>query len=181
MALQSIRDIYHDNLILLSFNVQHPEASFGDMATLPDKLPPLTRDFFSLGHPKSGAMLEHLLYFLFMAYDPELTRERLKNCWPVLDRPQGREFRSILLKWIDELKRQPRSQVSSVILHNMTARKSILDDPRGERFEIFLAALTTFILACTKPSEPHSHVKDMGLDVGIDTIALSPLFLLNLF
>ena len=55
-------------------------------------------------------------------------QKAISSCWPILDKTQCREFRSVVLKFLEEMKKQ-RELPLSILL-----RKSILDDSRNERY-----------------------------------------------
>ncbi len=56
-------------------------------------------------------------------------------CWPIYDRIQAREFRSLFFKWLEGLKKQ------GILPPELMIRKSFLDEGRGERLERILLYL----------------------------------------
>ncbi|KAF9970679.1 hypothetical protein BGZ73_006574 [Actinomortierella ambigua] len=68
---------------------------------------PLTvsRDMFVRSNQSTKA-LEFVLWFLLDKLDPQQCRERCKGCWPIMDRHDAREFRNVVFKWLDELRKE---------------------------------------------------------------------------
>ncbi|TPX69819.1 hypothetical protein SpCBS45565_g02218 [Spizellomyces sp. 'palustris'] len=92
------------------------------------------------GHTGASKAMEVVLRFLFGTLDPVLSKERFAKCWPIVDRGQGREFRNVVVKWLELLKKE--GHIPSDIL----VRRSYFDECRGERFERVLLALSHYVL-----------------------------------
>ncbi|KAG0198472.1 hypothetical protein BGX28_008066 [Mortierella sp. GBA30] len=136
----------------------------------------LHKHIFAKGHQSTKA-LEFVLWFLFIRLNKLQARERFKDCWPILDRHDAREFRNAAFKWLEEL----RKEGSFGIGHNIappeangtmreesgctsvatsrtghlnglgvflpTIRRSYLDESIGERIEQLILGLSTFVLS----------------------------------
>ncbi|KAG0258172.1 hypothetical protein DFQ27_004773 [Actinomortierella ambigua] len=85
----------------------HPHPSLLGMSTATPKARPLTvsRDMFARSNQSTKA-LEFVLWFLLDKLDPLQCRERCKGCWPIMDRHDAREFRNVVFKWLDELRKE---------------------------------------------------------------------------
>ncbi|KAF9165576.1 hypothetical protein DFQ26_009771 [Actinomortierella ambigua] len=84
-----------------------PHPSLLGMSTATPKARPLTvsRDMFARSNQSTKA-LEFVLWFLLDKLDPLQCRERCKGCWPIMDRHDAREFRNVVFKWLDELRKE---------------------------------------------------------------------------
>ncbi|KAI7827170.1 HAUS augmin-like complex subunit 6 N-terminus-domain-containing protein [Gamsiella multidivaricata] len=117
----------------------------------------LHRHVFARGHQSTKA-LEFVLWFLFTRLDKAQAHDRFKECWPILDRHDAREFRNVAFKWLDELRKEgcfgighnihPSNNQSTglgLLLH--TIRRSYLDDSIGDRTEQLVLVLSTYVLS----------------------------------
>lgn len=137
----------------------------------------LHRHVFAKGHQSTKA-LEFILWFLFARLDKNLTRDRFKECWPVHDRHDAREFRNVAFKWLEELRKDgcfgvghqltrddssatfssnsinnTSSNTGSLGLFLPTIRRSYLDESIGERIEQLVLVLSTYVLSTTIKKE----------------------------
>ena len=69
---------------------------------------------------------EAVWFFLFSELDPEEAKIRFQDCWPILDRVQGKTFRTAAFKWLEEIKMNQK--------WTFLIRKSLLDESQGDRF-----------------------------------------------
>lgn len=130
----------------------------------------LHRHVLAKGHQSTKA-LEFILWFLFTRLDRTQTRDRFKECWPVIDRHDAREFRNVAFKWLEELRKDgcfgvghqlarddssatfasnnPNtcSNTGSLGLFLPTIRRSYLDESIGERIEQLVLVLSTYVLS----------------------------------
>ncbi|KAF9119759.1 hypothetical protein BGW39_011947 [Mortierella sp. 14UC] len=135
----------------------------------------LHRHVFAKGHQSTKA-LEFVLWFLFSRLDKDQARGRFKECWPVLDRHDAREFRNVAFKWLEELRKDgcfgvghqlakdgssatlssnnatnssnnTSSNAGSLGLFLPTIRRSYLDESIGERIEQLVLVLSTYVLS----------------------------------
>ncbi|KAG0280439.1 hypothetical protein BGZ95_010084 [Linnemannia exigua] len=135
----------------------------------------LHRHVFAKGHQSTKA-LEFVLWFLFSRLDKIQTRDRFKECWPVLDRHDAREFRNVAFKWLEELRKvgcfgvghqltrdnssaslsgnnatnnsnNTSSNAGGLGLFLPTIRRSYLDESIGERIEQLVLVLSTYVLS----------------------------------
>ncbi|KAG0216448.1 hypothetical protein BGX33_012618 [Mortierella sp. NVP41] len=143
----------------------------------------LHRHVFAKGHQSTKA-LEFVLWFLFSRLDKGQARDRFKECWPVLDRHDAREFRNVAYKWLEELRKDGCFGVGHQLSRNNdavaaaavavssgnnnssnagglglflpTIRRSYLDESIGERIEQLVLVLSTFVLSTVvKQEQPH--------------------------
>jgi len=139
---------------------------FGSTASRPLEL---HRHVFAKGTQSTKA-LEFILWFLFTRLDQNQARERFKECWPVMDRHDAREFRNVAFKWLEELRKEGcfgighnlnRTENHVLGLFLPTIRRSYLDESIGERIEQLVLILSTYVLSRTLMSEMnHSrHLK----------------------
>ncbi|KAI1299676.1 hypothetical protein EDD11_006456 [Mortierella claussenii] len=112
---------------------------------------------FAKGHQSTKA-LEFVLWFLFARLDRTQAHERFKNCWPILDRHDAREFRNQAFKWLDELRKDGCFGLGHNICSTLdqppglgvllpTIRRSYLDESIGERTEQLILILSTYVLS----------------------------------
>ncbi|KAG9068724.1 HAUS augmin-like complex subunit 6 [Linnemannia hyalina] len=130
----------------------------------------LHRHVLAKGHQSTKA-LEFILWFLFTRLDKTQTRDRFKECWPVIDRHDAREFRNVAFKWLEELRKDgcfgighqlARDDSSATFASNNhntngntgslglflpTIRRSYLDESIGERIEQLVLVLSTYVLS----------------------------------
>ncbi|KAG0254123.1 hypothetical protein BG011_005944 [Mortierella polycephala] len=147
----------------------------------------LHRHVFAKGHQSSKA-LEFVLWFLFMQLDKSLAKERFKDCWPILDRHDAREFRNVAHKWLEELRKEGCFGIG----HNMelgshitvatkgstsgglglflpTILRSYLDDSIGERVEQLVLVLSTYVLSRIITKEMQQSVQpNSGNDIHME-------------
>jgi len=84
---------------------------------------------------------EITLYSLLQAYSTDLTSRSFSHCWPIHDPLQAKEFKIQAYKVLLELK------TTGVLSGNgVVVRKSLLEDRQGERYELLLLALSTYVL-----------------------------------
>ncbi|KAF9985028.1 hypothetical protein BGZ65_011924, partial [Modicella reniformis] len=123
----------------------------------------LHRHVFAKGNQSTKA-LEFVLWFLFTRLDKAQARERFKECWPILDRHDAREFRNVAFKWLEELRKEgcfgighnldhTGSQALGLGLFLPTIRRSYLDDSIGERIEQLVLILSTYVLSQAMANE----------------------------
>ncbi|KAG0380573.1 HAUS augmin-like complex subunit 6 [Mortierella sp. AD032] len=140
----------------------------------------LHRHVFAKGHQSTKA-LEFVLWFLFSRLDKSRTRDRFKECWPVLDRHDAREFRNVAFKWLEELRKDgcfgvghqlarddssaslsgnnatsnsnTNSNAGGLGLFLPTIRRSYLDESIGERIEQLVLVLSTYVLSTVIKNE----------------------------
>ncbi|KAG0056246.1 HAUS augmin-like complex subunit 6, partial [Linnemannia elongata] len=130
----------------------------------------LHRHVLAKGHQSTKA-LEFILWFLFTRLDKTQTRDRFKECWPVIDRHDAREFRNVAFKWLEELRKDgcfgvghqfarddssatfagnnhtTNGNTGSLGLFLPTIRRSYLDESIGERTEQLVLVLSTYVLS----------------------------------
>ncbi|KAI9092454.1 HAUS augmin-like complex subunit 6 N-terminus-domain-containing protein [Phlyctochytrium arcticum] len=99
----------------------------------------LHKDMFA-GHIGASKAMTIVVYFLFQVIDPVVAKERFSSCWPVVDRIQGRDFRTVTFRWLEALKKEGRLPPDTSI------RRSYLDECRGDRFERLVLALSNLAL-----------------------------------
>ncbi|KAF9196193.1 HAUS augmin-like complex subunit 6 [Haplosporangium sp. Z 11] len=145
--------------------------SFNFGATGVSKPLELHKHVLAKGHQSSKA-LEFILWFLFTRLDKSLAKERFKDCWPILDRHDAREFRNVAHKWLEELRKEgcfgighnmelgsrttvatKGSTSSGLGLFLPTILRSYLDDSIGERVEQLVLVLSTYVLSCAVTKE----------------------------
>ena len=143
----------------------------------------LHRHVLAKGHQSTKA-LEFILWFLFTRLDKNQTRDRLKECWPVIDRHDAREFRNVAFKWLEELRRDgcfgvghqltrdddsatfasnnhnTNSNTGSLGLFLPTIRRSYLDESIGERIEQLVLVLSTYVLSTVIKKDQQMQGKD---------------------
>lgn len=88
----------------------------------------------------NSKLLEEILYFLLVTTKGEEGKERLRNCWPVVNAIQAKQFRTEALKLYEELRKN--GEISREII----LRKSMLDEGAGERLEEGLAKWAEFLI-----------------------------------
>lgn len=126
---------------------------------------------FSKGTQSTKA-LEFVLWFLFTRLDQAEARERFKECWPILDRHDAREFRNVAFKWLEELRKEgcfgighnlnpSQSHVLGLGLFLPTIRRSYLDESIGERIEQLVLILSTYVLSRTIMKEVNEHAPSL--------------------
>ncbi|KAG0323674.1 hypothetical protein BGZ99_002614 [Dissophora globulifera] len=125
----------------------------------------LNKHVFAKGHQSTKA-LEFVLWFLFTRLNKSLARDRFKECWPILDRHDAREFRNVAFKWLDELRKEGCFGIGHNIHHSSkdphvavattstglglflpTIRRSYLDEAIGERTEQLVLILSNYVLS----------------------------------
>ncbi|KAF9114879.1 hypothetical protein BGX27_009524 [Mortierella sp. AM989] len=117
----------------------------------------LHKHVFAKGHQSTKA-LEFVLWFLLTRLDKTQARERFKECWPILDRHDAREFRNVTFKWLDELRKEgcfgighnirpSQGQTTGLGVFLPTIRRSYLDESIGERIEQLVLILSTYVLS----------------------------------
>ncbi|KAL7275227.1 hypothetical protein RUND412_001842 [Rhizina undulata] len=100
---------------------------------------PITEEIFTSLKNK-GKAFEQIAYHLFSTFDPEECALRLEGTWPIYEPAQSREFRNVIFKWLNDLKRTDH------LGGNVLVRKTLLEDCCGERYEELLLALSTMVL-----------------------------------
>ncbi|KAJ3047363.1 hypothetical protein HK097_011592, partial [Rhizophlyctis rosea] len=85
--------------------------------------------------------MELIVRFLFGMWNEPEARERFSTTYPPLSRHQSLEFRTLAVKWLEQLKREGHLQPPDIII-----RKSYFDECRGERFERCLLSLSEAVL-----------------------------------
>ncbi|KAF9207470.1 HAUS augmin-like complex subunit 6 [Haplosporangium sp. Z 27] len=143
----------------------------------------LHKHVFAKGHQSTKA-LEFVLWFLFTRLDKSQARERFRECWPILDRHDAREFRNVTFKWLDELRkegcfgvghgiRQPQGQMTGLGVFLHTIRRSYLDESIGERIEQLVLVLSTYVLSRTIAREDFPATTEDDRLI-LDTVGATP-------
>ncbi|KAJ3067771.1 hypothetical protein HDU98_009032 [Podochytrium sp. JEL0797] len=96
-------------------------------------------------NPKAFEAVAHFL--LCEAGCGCVDKEAFRGCWPVADRGAARDFRTIVVKQLDLLKK------CGALPNTLQIRRSFFDDARGDRFEHAILALTTHVISCTMNNE----------------------------
>ncbi|KAI8820978.1 HAUS augmin-like complex subunit 6 N-terminus-domain-containing protein [Fimicolochytrium jonesii] len=120
-----LRSIFWGNLLLLGFK--------------PDNAS-INKNVFNSHSPAGGKAMEAVVRFLFGVLDEKEADSRFAKCWPITDRNQARDFRNIVIKWLEAMKKEGQ------LPPDVTIRKSHFDECRGERFERTLWALSSLAL-----------------------------------
>ncbi|KAG5460942.1 MAG: hypothetical protein BJ554DRAFT_6950 [Olpidium bornovanus] len=68
------------------------------------------------------------------------TPQRFAHCWPISDRAVGREFRNVVYKWLEALKK------AGHIPWDVAVRRSYLDECKGERFDELMLCLSNHVV-----------------------------------
>ncbi|ETS82847.1 hypothetical protein PFICI_04723 [Pestalotiopsis fici W106-1] len=84
--------------------------------------------------------VEWALYQLFVLWDGEEARNKLKPFFPPLDQVQSINLRAALLRSLEQVKR------SGLLGRDAVLRKTMLDECKGERFEEVLAVFSSAVL-----------------------------------
>lgn len=84
--------------------------------------------------------VEWALYQLFVLWDGEEARNKLKPFFPPLDQVQSLNLRAALLRCLEQVKR------SGLLGRDAVLRKTMLDECKGERFEEVLAVFSSAVL-----------------------------------
>lgn len=203
---ESIRSVFFTNLLLLGVEEHssqpaqevnqegvHPEQqqqqsvhlatqhlvidSTCGYGAVPSRPLDLHRHVFAKGHQSTKA-LEFVFWFLLSKLDKTLARERFKDCWPIQDRHDAREFRNVVFKWLEDLRKEGCFAIGHTLLRPEdnsnaggaigglgiflpTIRRSYLDDSIGERIEQLVLVLSTYVLSRVfKDEGRHHHVPD---------------------
>ncbi|KAI8919341.1 HAUS augmin-like complex subunit 6 [Powellomyces hirtus] len=110
----NLRNVFWGNLLLLQFE---PQSYVGIQ---------LHSEIFA-GHAGSSKAMEVIVHFLFETVDPRGAKEKFAKCWPIVDRGHGREFRVVVVKWFEALRKDGKLPA------DISVRKSHFDECRGER------------------------------------------------
>jgi hypothetical protein len=92
------------------------------------------------GQKKRIHCVEWALYNLFVLWDENETRNKLKPFYPPLDQVQSINLRAALLRGLEQTKR------NGVLGRDAVIRKTMLDECKGERFEEVLAVFSSAVL-----------------------------------
>ncbi|KAF3768138.1 hypothetical protein M406DRAFT_229560, partial [Cryphonectria parasitica EP155] len=92
------------------------------------------------GQKKRIQCVEWALYQLFVFWDPDEARNKLKPFFPPLDQLQSTNLRAALLRSLEQLKK------NGVLGRDAILRKTMLDECKGERLEEVLAVLSSAVL-----------------------------------
>lgn len=84
--------------------------------------------------------VEWALYHLFVLWDGQEAKSKLRPFYPPLDQVQSINLRSALLRSLEQLKR------SGLLGRDAVIRKTMLDECKGERFEEVLAVFSSAVL-----------------------------------
>lgn len=84
--------------------------------------------------------IEWALYHLFLLWDAQEARTKLKPFYPPLDQVQSINLRAALLRSLEQLKR------NGLLGRDAVIRKTMLDECKGERFEEVLAVFSSAVL-----------------------------------
>ncbi|KAF3921325.1 hypothetical protein ABW21_db0209176 [Orbilia brochopaga] len=127
-----------------------------DFPVLPDL--PINEETFSLGRNKTKAF-EHIAHHVFERYDPVESRSRFAGTWPIYEPAQSKNFRAVVINWLNDLKK-------AGVLHNaVIIRKSMFDDCQGDRYEELLLSLSTMAL---KKCVEREHSDTLGHSPAFD-------------
>ncbi|KAF7554252.1 hypothetical protein G7046_g6873 [Stylonectria norvegica] len=92
------------------------------------------------GLKKRLQCVEWALFQLFVLWDPDETRSKLKPFFPPLDQVQSLNLRAALLRALELAKK------NGVLGRDVLVRKTMLDECRGERLAEVLAAFSSAVL-----------------------------------
>ncbi|KAK3306763.1 HAUS augmin-like complex subunit 6 N-terminus-domain-containing protein [Chaetomium strumarium] len=92
------------------------------------------------GQKKRIQSVEWALYHLFVLWDPDEARNKLKPFFPPLDQVQSLNLRAALLRALEQAKK------SGVLGRDAVVRKTMLDECKGERLEEVLAVFSSAVL-----------------------------------
>ncbi|TPX50667.1 hypothetical protein SeMB42_g01183 [Synchytrium endobioticum] len=123
------RSALFSNLLLLDFN---PHLS------APSKT--LDEFMFSRGSGQDKAF-EYVAAFLLELLDAKTFHQRFHACWPILNPTSAKEFRNVVHKWFEELKKN-----EGIFPIDVQIRRSQLDECRGERIERLLLCLSNHVV-----------------------------------
>ncbi|KAK6533877.1 hypothetical protein TWF281_005224 [Arthrobotrys megalospora] len=127
-----------------------------DLPVHPDL--PINEETFSLGKHKSKAF-EHIAHHIFDRYDPVESRSRFAGNWPIYEPTQSKNFRAVVINWLNDLKK-------TGALHNaVIIRKSMFDECQGDRYEELLLSLSTMALRKVVERE---HNDPTGSSIALD-------------
>ncbi|KAH8204863.1 hypothetical protein TruAng_000902 [Truncatella angustata] len=84
--------------------------------------------------------VEWALYHLFMLWDQEEARNKLKPFYPPMDQVQSINLRAALLRCLEQAKR------NGALGRDAVLRKTMLDECKGDRFEELMAAFSSAVL-----------------------------------
>ncbi|KAL5037289.1 hypothetical protein RTP6_004749 [Batrachochytrium dendrobatidis] len=96
------------------------------------------------GKTSNGRLWEHILHYLVVALDPP-SLQRFTDCYPPTTLLQAKEFRLVVFKSLDALRKTRAIQLPA--LARLTFRKSDLDNVRSDRFERLILAITSDLLS----------------------------------
>ncbi|KAL1924065.1 uncharacterized protein VTP21DRAFT_7100 [Calcarisporiella thermophila] len=139
----STRTLLYSNLALLGFS----KCLTGSFAHLE-----FNEEMFNSGANTIKSM-EIVTWFLLQKLDPRNAEERFISCWPPLDVAQAREYRNIVFKWIEQLKKD------GFLPANLIVRRSFFDECRGDRFERILLALSTHVIQVVIARDYKQYIK----------------------
>ncbi|KAI8141009.1 HAUS augmin-like complex subunit 6 N-terminus-domain-containing protein [Fennellomyces sp. T-0311] len=94
-------------------------------------------------HANNNKAFESTSHFLFAKLDPTRARKEFTKCWPMTETEywrQSREYRSIAYRWLDELR------LKCCLPGQITLRKSLFEDCRGDKITAIMFALSTYVL-----------------------------------
>ncbi|KAI0132973.1 HAUS augmin-like complex subunit 6 N-terminus-domain-containing protein [Xylariales sp. AK1849] len=92
------------------------------------------------GQKKRIQCVEWALYHLFVLWDDDEARKKLKPFYPPLDQVQSINLRAALLRGLEQAKR------NGILGRDAVVRKTMLDECKGERFEEVLAVFSSAVL-----------------------------------
>jgi len=90
---------------------------------------------------------EWAFYRLFEKWDSVKTRDKLQPFFPPLESLQSLHLRTALFRWVNELKK------NGTLGKDVTVRKTLFDDCKGDRFQELLAAFSVVVLKEALASE----------------------------
>ncbi|KAJ8322912.1 hypothetical protein O5D80_008434 [Batrachochytrium dendrobatidis] len=96
------------------------------------------------GKTSNGRLWEHILHYLVVALDPP-SLQRFTDCYPPTTLLQAKEFRLVVFKSLDALRKTRAIQLPA--LARLTFRKSDLDNVRSDRFKRLILAITSDLLS----------------------------------
>ncbi|KAH9257476.1 hypothetical protein BASA81_004405 [Batrachochytrium salamandrivorans] len=95
------------------------------------------------GKTPNVRLWEHILHHVVVSLDPP-SAKHFTNCYPSASGPQAKEFRLIVYKSLDTIRKTVPTQFPA--LASLTFRKSDLDNIRSDRFErLVLSAISDLL------------------------------------
>ncbi|KAL8758087.1 MAG: hypothetical protein Q9184_004031 [Pyrenodesmia sp. 2 TL-2023] len=107
--------------------------------------PNITTEFFAIKDARANQKqriqcVEWALYHLFLLWSPKETKNKLQPFFPPYDALRSINLRAALFRCLNDLKK------GGVLGKDITIRKTMFDECRGDRFEELLASFSTVVL-----------------------------------